>query len=86
MLHKKSSGVDRNKLMLHEKLIYVKRKKVDVARKIISCLQKEDDAAQKNYFVLKKVINFFRNGAPYFKVDGNKLLKKYKKIWGKISN
>ena len=51
--------------MLHEKLFYVKQKKVDVARKSVSCLQEQDDAAQKKYFVLKKVINFFANGAPY---------------------
>ena len=51
--------------MLHEKLFYVKEKKIDVARKSVSCRQKQDGAAQKNYFVLKKVINFFQNGAPY---------------------
>ena len=51
--------------MLHEKLFYVKQKKVDVARKSVSRRQKQDDAAQINYFVLKKVIIFFLNGAPY---------------------
>ena len=58
MLHKKSSGVGKNKLMLHEKLFYVKQKKVDIARKSVSCRQKQDDAAKKNYFVFKKVITF----------------------------
>ena len=51
--------------MLHEKLFYVKQKKVDVARKSVSRRQKQDDAAQINYFLLKKVIIFFLNGAPY---------------------
>ena len=52
---------------LSKKLFYVKQKKVDVAQKGVSCRQKQDDAAQKNYFVLKKVIIFFRNGAPSIK-------------------
>ena len=50
--------------MLHEKLFHVNKKKVDVAQKSISCRQKQDDAASKKYFVRKKVIIFFRNGAP----------------------
>ena len=41
------------------------QKKVDVAQESISCRQKQDNAAPKKYFLLKKVINFFRNGAPY---------------------
>ena len=40
-------------------------KKADVAQKSISCRQKQDHAASKKYFVRKKVIIFFRNGAPY---------------------
>ena len=33
-------------------------------KKSISCREKKDDAAPKIYFVFKKVINFFWNGAP----------------------
>ena len=47
------------------KSISCQQKKVDVAQKSISCRQKQDDAASKKYFVRKKVIIFFQNGAPY---------------------
>ena len=43
-------------------------KKADVAHKSVSCRQKQDDAAQKNYFVLKRVLIFFKNGVPYYHV------------------
>ena len=43
MLHKKSSGVDKNKLMLHDKVFYVD-KKIDVGQKGISCRQKQVNA------------------------------------------
>ena len=35
----------------------------------ISCQQKQDDPAQKKHFVLKKVINFYRNSASYLRID-----------------
>ena len=50
--------------MLHEKVFHVTKKLV-LHKKSISCRQKQDNAAPKKYFLLKKVINFFRNGAPY---------------------
>ena len=42
-------------------------KKIDAKqKKSISYQQKQEDAAPKKYFVLKKVINFCQNGAPYY--------------------
>ena len=49
--------------MLYEKVFHVNKKKVDAAQKNILCRQKQDDAASKKYFVHKKVVIFFRNGA-----------------------
>ena len=54
----------KKKLRVAQKVIWCRQKQVDVGRKTVSCRQKQDDAAQKKYFVLKKVINFFQNGAP----------------------
>ena len=53
-----------NMLMLLEKVFHVNKKMLMLHKKSTSCRQKEDDAAPKKYFVLKKVINFFGNGAP----------------------
>ena len=44
------------------------KKKLILHKKSISCRQKQHDAAPKKYFVLKKVTNFFRNGAPYLSI------------------
>ena len=64
-------------------VIWCRQKQVDITRKSvscqqkklmlhknnISCQQKQDDPAQKKYFVLKKVINFYRNSASYLRID-----------------
>ena len=60
----KNNFVSKKKLRVAQKVIWCRQKQVDVGRKSVSCRQKQDDAAQKKYFVLKKVINFFQNGAP----------------------
>ena len=51
--------------MLHEKIFHVNKKKVDVAQNSIACRQKQDDATSKKYIGCKKIIFFFRSGAPY---------------------
>ena len=55
--------------MLLEKVFHVNKKKLMLHKPSISCRQKQDDAAPKKYFVLKKVINFFRNAAPYSYIE-----------------
>ena len=41
------------------------QKKNDVSQESISCQQKQDDTIPKKYFVPKKFISIFQNGAPY---------------------
>ena len=43
--------------MLREKVLHVYKKKMMLHK--------------KNYFMLKKVINFLRNGAPYYNIFNN---------------
>ena len=57
--------VDKNKLMLHKKVFHVNKINLMMHKKSISCRQKQDNTAQKKYFVLKKIIYFFQNSAPY---------------------
>ena len=59
-LHKKLSGVDKNKLMLHEKLFHVNKKKIDVAQEKYFISTNKMMLHQKNILCLKKF--FFRTG------------------------
>ena len=71
IVNKENFGVGRKTILCRnkkfdvaQKVICCRQKKVDVAQKSVSCRHKQDKVALENYYVLKKVINFFRNGAP----------------------
>ena len=74
MLHKKYSGVNKNKLTLDKKSVSCQHQKVDVAQKSILCRQKQDDAAHKKNILCSKQLLFFFGTMRYIKSCGKKII------------
>ena len=58
------SVVNKSKLMLLVRVFHINKKKLCCTKTVFHVdKKKQDDLAQNKYFVLEKVIDFFRNGA-----------------------